>query len=309
MSVSPGSIYAVVLNFQNAELTRACVERLEQSVLPRRCLHTLIVDNGSNDGSVERLRETLPNACVIGNSENLGFAGGNNAALKMILQRAQDHTDPDDTFVLLLNNDVLVEPDTVRTCLEVLEAEPDVGAVGPRLLLRDGGLDRACRRSFPTISNSFWKLTGLSRWFPKSPRFGSYNLTYLDEHQRAEIDSGTAAFMLVRLRAIQHAGLLDDAFFMYGEDLDWAYRIKAHGWRIVYEPRAVACHLKGTTARRQSYRMIYEFYRAMWLFYQKHYARRHFFLVNWLVAGGIVARGGLAMTLNYLRDDGEKRVA
>jgi N-acetylglucosaminyl-diphospho-decaprenol L-rhamnosyltransferase len=117
------------------------------------------------------------------------------------------------------------------------------------------------------------------------------------------------AFMLVRLAAIDAAGLLDDRFFMYGEDIDWAYRIKQHGWRVYYLPAATVRHLKGATTRRQSYRMIVEFYRAMWLFHRKHYAKRSLFLLNWLVAAGVVLRGGLAIVVNALRPAGAKRVS
>jgi N-acetylglucosaminyl-diphospho-decaprenol L-rhamnosyltransferase len=115
--------------------------------------------------------------------------------------------------------------------------------------------------------------------------------------------------MLVRCTAIADAGLLDETFFMYGEDLDWAYRIKAHGWQVWYYPLARVRHLKGATSRRQSQRMLLEFYRAMWLFHRKHYAKRYLFLLNWLVMFGIAARGALAVAVNALRPAERKRVA
>jgi GT2 family glycosyltransferase len=184
-----------------------------------------------------------------------------------------------------------------------------VGVVGPKVLLPDGRLDLACRRGFPTPARAFWKLTGLARRFPHNPRFTGYNLTHLDEDTTTEVDSVVGAFMLVRLHAIDQAGLLDDEFFMYGEDLDWAYRIKEHGWRVFYVAEARVLHLKGASSRRQSYRMIYEFYRAMWLFHRKHYGPRSRFLLNWLVLAGIVTRGGLAMVVNAFRPAHAKRVA
>ncbi len=307
--LAPGQVHVVILNFENAPLTIECVQRLALSDLNDHQLHIYVVDNGSTDGSVEMLSRSLTDVRLIASPRNTGFAGGNNLALREIMERTASVPDASNVFALLLNNDVLVERDTIQRCLDVLDAEPDVGVVGPRLVLQNGELDLASRRSFPTISASFWKMTGLARRFPHHPALSRYNLLYLDEYQRADIDSGTAAFMLVRLSAMRQAGLLDDEFFMYGEDLDWAYRIKGRGWRVVYEPAARALHLKSTTARRHSNRMIYEFYRAMWLFYRKHYARRHPFLLNWLIRAAITGRGAVAMGLNQLRPAERKRVA
>ncbi|MGH9176434.1 MAG: glycosyltransferase family 2 protein, partial [Vicinamibacterales bacterium] len=267
------------------------------------------VDNGSNDGSVSRLAERFPELAVIESTVNLGFAGGNNLAIRSILETTRDITNRGDTFVLLINSDVEVESDSVAIATCFLRGHLDVGIVGPKVVLPNGQLDLACRRGFPTPARAFWKLTGLSRRFPTNARFTGYNLTHLDEDQLTEVDSVTGAFMLVRLAAIDGVGLLDDRFFMYGEDIDWAYRIKERGWRVFYVPRARVRHLKGATTRRQSYRMIVEFYRAMWLFHRKHYAHRTLFLLNWLVGAGIVARGTVAICANALRPAGEKRVS
>jgi GT2 family glycosyltransferase len=149
----------------------------------------------------------------------------------------------------------------------------------------------------------------MAKRFPRDPRFTGYNLTHLDEDQVTEVDAVMGAFMLVRLAAIDDAGLLDETFFMYGEDIDWAYRIKERGWRVYYVPTARVAHLKGATTRRQSFRMIVEFYRAMWIFHRKHYAGRTLFLLNWLVMAGIIARGGVAIAANALRPSGAKRVS
>lgn len=304
-----GPVYAIVVNFRTPDLTAAAVARLRDGAPDDRDLVVYIVDNGSGDDSVARLRATCPETILIASSSNLGFAGGNNLALRDILATAPAGAARDDAFVLLLNSDVAVEPETLPACLAFMDDHPRVGIVGPRLLLPDGSLDLACRRGFPTPSRAFWKLTGLAKRFPNNPRFTGYNLTHLDEMATTEVDSVVGAFMLVRLGAIDQTGLLDDTFFMYGEDLDWAYRMKARGWRVYYYPVATALHLKGATSRRQSYRMLYEFYRSMWLFHRKHYAPSSGRLLNWLVLTGIIARGGVAMASNALRPAHAKRVA
>ncbi len=304
-----GPVYAIVVNYRTPDLTAAAVAHLRAGAPGDRDLVVYVVDNGSGGDDVERLRASCPDAILIASPANLGFAGGNNLALRDILATVPAGTDHDDVFVLLLNSDVEVEPETLPACVAFMTGDPRVGIVGPRLLLPDGTLDLACRRGFPTPSRAFWKLTGLAKRFPDNPRFTGYNLTHLDELETTEVDSVVGAFMLVRLSAIDQSGLLDDSFFMYGEDLDWAYRMKARGWRVFYYPTATALHLKGATSRRQSYRMLYEFYRAMWLFHRKHYAPRSNWLLNWLVLAGIIVRGGVAMASNALRPAHAKRVA
>jgi N-acetylglucosaminyl-diphospho-decaprenol L-rhamnosyltransferase len=304
-----GPVHAIVVNFRTPDLAAGAVAALQASILSERQLHIHIVDNGSGDDSVERLRAAYPHLDITESGRNLGFAGGNNLAIRRILAQFTTDTPRQDTFILLVNSDVVVEPDAVAKTLQFMEDHPDTGIVGPKVLLPNGQLDLACRRGFPTPARAFWKLTGLSRLFPSNPRFTGYNLTHLDENETTEVDSVVGAYMLLRLAAIDMAGILDERFFMYGEDLDWAYRVKAHGWRVHYYPEARVLHLKGATSRRQSTRMILEFYRAMWLFHFKHYAPRSLFLINWLVAAGILARGALALTANALRPVQAKRVS
>ena len=297
----------VVVNYRTPDMTADTIERLLASDLAGCKLRLWIVDNDSRDGSAAILRQAFPLARVIESSRNLGFAGGNNLALAEILTCHQNERNTG--RVLLLNSDVQVPPDAVQKCLDFMDAQPEAGVVGPRVLLPDGSLDLACRRGFPTPANAFWKLTGLSKRFPENRRFAGYNLTYLPEGETSEVDSVGGAFMLLRVAAIDQVGLLDERFFMYGEDLDWSYRIKAAGWKVFYYPEAVVVHLKSASARRQSRRMIVEFYRAMWLFHAKHYASRSFFLLNWMVMIGIVARGALALIINGFRPTARKRFA
>ncbi|HID64429.1 MAG TPA: glycosyltransferase family 2 protein, partial [Anaerolineae bacterium] len=192
-------------------------------------------------------------------------------------------------FALLLNSDTELPPDALARMLGFMAEHPDAGVAGPKLVLPDGSLDLACRRSLPTPEVSFYRLTGLSRLFPRSHRFGRYNLTYLDPDQVAEVGSVVGAFMLVRALAIAQAGLMDGRFFLYGEDLDWAYRIKAAGWKIYYNPAVTVLHVKRASTRHSPRAQI-EFYRAMDIFYRKHYAAETRWWLHAFIVGAISFR-------------------
>ncbi|TVR68641.1 MAG: glycosyltransferase family 2 protein [Sphaerobacteraceae bacterium] len=300
-------ISVVIVNYNTRDLLSHCLERLQASQLDRQ-LRIFVVDNGSHDGSVDLIHQHYPDVELIVSSRNLGYAAANNLALARIHEDWVLRGKPADDSALLLNTDCFVEPDSLQITADFLDQHPDCGIVGPKLVLRDGSLDLACRRSFPRPINALWKLTGLARLFPDSPRFASYNLTYLDPDQTHEVDSVVGAYMKVRLSAIDQAGLMDDSFFMYGEDLDWAYRIKRQGWSVYYHPATTVLHYKGATSSRQSYRLIIEFYRAMYLFHRKHYAGEMPAAINCAITAGIIARGTFALIRNLFRPSRAKKV-
>jgi GT2 family glycosyltransferase len=157
--------------------------------------------------------------------------------------------------------------------------------------MSDGTLDLACRRSFPDPINSIYHTLGLDKRFPKSKHFARYNLTFLDEDQVTEVDSVVGAFMMIRTRALQQAGLLDETYFMYGEDLDLALRIKARGWKVYYNPAVQVLHYK-REASRSSARAQYEFWRAAYIFYKKHYAHTTALPLRAVIVGGLALKGG-----------------
>lgn len=225
-----------------------------------------VVDCASGDGSAEMVAREFPEVDLVASETNLGFVGGNNLALTRL--RA---TEPRPRFLLLLNPDTIVPPRALRDMLDLFAKYPDVGAAGPRLHLENGDLDHACKRGFPSPATSLYHMVGLSRLFPRSRRFGRYRLTFIDERALADVDSVVGAFMMVRDQVVDAVGLLDDDFFMYGEDLDWAYRIKRAGWRVVYNGQVDVLHYKRQSSR-QSDRAVGEFYRAMRVFFRKHYA-------------------------------------
>ncbi|TFG71572.1 MAG: glycosyltransferase family 2 protein, partial [Anaerolineales bacterium] len=207
---------------------------------------------------------------LIANAENMGYPAANNQGLRCVgLDQGSFDNAPD--YALLLNPDTEMLPDVLSKVIAYAQKNASIGVLGPKLVRLDGSLDMACRRSFPSPEISFYRLVGLSKLFPKHRTFGRYNLTYLDEDEIAEVDSVVGAFMMVRKQAIEQVGYLDEAFFMYGEDLDWAYRIKQAGYRVVYYPEVTVLHVKRASSR-QFPRSKVEFWRAMEIFYRKYYA-------------------------------------
>jgi GT2 family glycosyltransferase len=296
-------------------LLRECLKSVYGSRLDFE-FEVCVVDNASSDGSADMVAVEFPQARLIRSGANGGFAAGNNLGLRSFgfgekQQPSTFNLQPSDskslisslqlpitnyqlpTYVLLLNPDTVLPPNALAEMLAYMERRPEVGAAGPKLILEDGSLDLACRRSFPTPEVSFYRIIGLSRHFPQSPRFGRYNLTYLNPDVETEVDSVMGAFMLVRACAIEQAGLLDEKFFMYGEDLDWAYRIKAAGWRIFYYPAVAVQHVK-RAASRQNPRTTRAFYEAMLLFNDKHYRATTPLPLYLLVVAGIRLRWWLA---------------
>jgi N-acetylglucosaminyl-diphospho-decaprenol L-rhamnosyltransferase len=279
----------VIVNWNTCELLRECLKSLEagDTSVQRR---VIVVDNASSDGSVAMVRAEFPSVEVIANLTNGGFSQANNLGLKA-LGFGGAASDDLPRYALLLNPDTIVPPDGLRNMLDRIDADPRLGIAGPRLVMPDGKLDLACRRSFPTPEVSLWRMTGLSRLFPKSKLFGRYNMTYLDEHLETEVDCVVGAFMMVRREAIQQAGLLDETFWMYGEDIDWAFRIKQAGWKVLYYPRVTVLHVK-RAASRQNPRTRLEFQRASLIFYRKHYAATTPRLLHLAVLLGLLLKGG-----------------
>jgi hypothetical protein len=301
-------LHIVVSSYNNAALLPDCL-RSVAAAHPGIPTTVYVVDAGSTDGTAADVRRDFPAVRLMIAAENRGYAALNNLALREIVAAVPAEADRSRGAVLLLNADTAMPPDALTGLLDALAAHPEAGVIGPKIVLRDGTLDLACRRSFPTPINAFWKLTGMAARYPRSPRFAQYNLTYHDPDEAIEMDSGMGACLMIRLAAIDAAGLMDERFFMYGEDLDWCYRIKAHGWRVRYEPRVCILHYKGSSSRQRSARATLAFYGAMWRFHRLHYAQRTALPLNLLIYAGIGARGLVAVLANMLRPARKRRVA
>ncbi|GAC1534234.1 MAG: glycosyltransferase family 2 protein [Herpetosiphon sp.] len=294
-----GTVHLVILNYNRADLLKSClasiIESVEAAPLPTE-LRIWVVDNASTDGSTQLVQQHFPQVDLIVNDHNAGFAAGNNLVLCQLIDLPEMLGQHD--HVMLLNNDTRLVPGTLNQLLTFLESHPDVGAVGPKVLLPDNSLDLACRRSFPTPSVSFFRIIGLSRLFPSSPILGRYNMTFLPVDQQTDVDAVVGAAMLVRGTVLREVGPLDEAFWMYGEDLDWCFRIKSFGWRIVYLPRAVVFHHKRATSTRNAQATIRAFYDAMRVFHRKHYASTTVTPINLLIEIAITLRQWLALLQN-----------
>ncbi|MCL5263638.1 MAG: glycosyltransferase family 2 protein [Chloroflexi bacterium] len=294
----------VIVNYNVKDLLRDCLQSIYDS---EGDLHfeTFVVDNRSIDGSAEMVRDLFPQAHLIVSPVNGGYAYANNLALANILQRSGQEFP---RYVLLLNPDTVVSPTALKQMIDFMDAHEHAGAAGPKLVRPDGKLDLACRRSFPSPEVSFYRMLGLSKAFPCHRRFAQYNLTYLDSNGVYEVDSVVGAFMLVRYSALSQVGLLDEDFFMYGEDIDWAYRIKQRGWSVLYNGQVTVTHYKGESSKQHSIKSSFEFYRAMLVFYHKHYARTTYFPINWLVISAIYLRGATAVAQGFVRARVSRRV-
>lgn len=284
----------VILNWNTRELLARCLETVLASAGAFTC-RVIVVDNASGDGSADMVRQRFPTVEVIESPVNGGFSAGNNLGLRALGFHGPGQVDADaPRYALLLNPDTEVPPDALYAMVQMMDARPDIGAAGPKLVLADGSLDLACRRSFPTPEVSFYRFSGLAKLFPDSPRFGRYNMTFVDPDQEIEVDSVVGAYMQVRREAVAAVGLLDETFFMYGEDLDWAYRIKQAGWTVFYYPTVTVKHVKRAASRR-SKKAQFEFQRAMLIFYRKHYQETTPLWLHSLVLMGLLLKGGPAL--------------
>jgi hypothetical protein len=248
-----------------------------------------VVDNASADGSPEMVKTKFPSVCLIESGDNAGFAHANNVALR----RASGE------YILLINPDTVVQEDTFRVMLRFFADVPDAGIAGCKILNPDGSFQLPCRRSFPTPWVAFTKIFGLSALFPKSRFFGRYNLTYLDEDETYPVQALGGAFMMVRREAYERVGGLDESFFMYGEDLDWCYRIGRAGFGVYYVHSTKIIHFKGESTKRSDIDEIKLFYQAMQLFVRKHFNRSR--IVVFFLSLGIVIRGAAASLARMVR--------
>ena len=250
----------IIVNYNVREFLRQSLLSLRPA-LQNLAAEVFVVDNASSDGSVEMVRQKFPEVTLIANHDNVGFARANNQALRQATGRV----------VVLLNPDTIVQEDTFTAIQTFFAQHPTTGMVGCKVLNPDGTLQLACRRSFPTPWIAFTRLSGLSRLFPKSRWFGKYNLTYLPENETTEVEAISGSFMAVRREALTKVGFLDEDFFLYGEDLDWCFRLRAAGWKIHYFPGTQIIHFKGESAKQSDLDNLRLFYQAMILFVRKHF--------------------------------------
>ena len=290
----------IILSYNTKELLEKCLNSLVLSIKYHVLRAEIIaVDNGSTDGSVEMVKETIIhntkyNIHLIENQNNLGFAKGNNVGL----------TQATGKYILFLNSDTEVFPGSLSEAVDFMKNHPGVGALTAKTLLADGKMDPDCHRGFPTPWASITYFLGLEKLFPKSRLFGQYHKFFLDLNINHEIDAGAGAFMLIPRKVIDKIGAWDESYFFYGEDLDFNYRIKKAGFKVMFFAKPLLKHYKGASSglRKESkniaknskenrIRVAKASAQAMEIFYKKFYKDIYPWWLTSLVLGAIKVKG------------------
>ncbi len=269
-----------------------------------QCLHSVqraggdlqtevfVVDNNSVDGSCAMVQEKFPDVNLIRNDQNLGFSAANNQAIKKSTGR----------YVLLLNPDTVIEEDTLVKCVGYMDEHPDSGGLGVKMIDGKGDFLPESKRSLPTPRVAFFKIFGLSRLFPRSRVFGRYHLGYLDKDRIHQVEILCGAFMMLRKSALDEVGLLDEDFFMYGEDIDMSYRLLNAGYKNIYYPESTIIHYKGESTKKGSLNYVLTFYKAMIKFARKHFSKKMAKSYAAIINLAVYFRALLALLRRFLRD-------
>ena len=255
----------VIVNYNVKYFLEQCLHSLEQAAMGIDH-EVIVIDNASTDGSTEYITARFPKVKWMACRENNGFSKGNNIAIA--------HAKGE--YILMLNPDTIVTKEAIEGCIAFMDNNADAGACGVYMLRTDGTFAPESRRALPTPFVAFCKMSGLSNLFPKSRTFGRYYMQYLDKEETNPIEIISGAYMMLRHKTIKKTGALDEDFFMYGEDIDLSYRILKSGYRNYYMPLRIL-HYKGESTNKSSYRYVHTFYRAMQLFFKKHYS--HYSLI------------------------------
>ena len=279
----------VIVNYNVSYFLEQCLKSVFKA-LEGIDAEVFVVDNHSVDESVRMVREKFPSVILIENKENVGFSKANNQAIALARGR----------YVLLLNPDTVVEEDTFSTCISFMDAHPDAGACGVKLIDGQGNFLPESKRGLPTPAVAFYKIFGLSRLFPKSKKFGKYHLGYLDAESTHSIDVLSGAFMFMRKDALEKSGYLDEDFFMYGEDIDLSYRISQAGYKIYYHPQTRVIHYRGESTKKSSINYVFIFYQAMVIFARKHFSPNRAQFFAFLIQIAVWARAAMSIIKRVL---------
>lgn len=267
----------IIVNYNSTDYLAKCIKSLHDSIdhIPFR---VVVIDNASRDQDFSHFSRYSSVKFIL-NQENVGFARACNQGIQQL----------DAKYFLLLNPDCVVHEGAIDHCLNFINDQTSIGILGCRVNNPDGSLQLACRRRIPRPAAAFYRFTGLSTLFPRSRRFGAYNLSYMEDDNPHEVEAVSGSFLLMRREVIETVGLMDEDFFLYGEDLDLCYRAHLGGWKIFYLPSAQVTHYKRVSSSRNAARANFHFYNAMKIFYDKHFAPEATFLERWLVRAGIQA--------------------
>ncbi len=274
----------IIVNYNVKYFLEQCL-RSVQIALRGIDSEVFVVDNASSDGSIDMVREKFPEVICIANKDNVGFSTANNQAIRIAKGE----------YVLLLNPDTVVEENTFSLSLKCMDEKPELGALGVKMIDGKGNFLPESKRGLPTPWVSFYKIFGLSSLFPKSPKFARYHMGHLDKDQNHEIEILAGAYMLMRVSALEKSGLLDEEFFMYGEDIDLSYRILKAGYKNYYLADTSIIHYKGESTKKGSLNYVYVFYKAMAIFARKHFSGTYAKVFNFMIGLAIYLRAGMSV--------------
>jgi GT2 family glycosyltransferase len=283
-----------------------CIVTLEARDFLRDCLQSIgeatthityeiiVVDQNSQDGTPEMIKNDFPHVKLIESTENDGFVGGSNRAMRAGHGR----------YLALLNPDTIILPGALDLLCAFLDSHPDAGVVGPKVLNVDGSLQEPCRRGDPRPWAVISYFSGLAKRFPDKAFFNGYLLTHLDEDQTYPVDGVSGCCMLVRKEVVEKIGYLDENFFIYQEDADYCLRTRNAGWKVYYYPEAKITHYGGQGGSRvEPVRSIINWHKSYYLYYRKHFAKDYFFLFNWLYYIAMGTKFLLTLAKNALSKD------
>ena len=277
--------------------TRALLEGCLQSLLKedaRANFEVWVVDNGSQDGTLEMLEASYPQIGLISLGSNEGYTRPMNRGLRSGIGR----------YLMQLNPDTVIQPGMLDCLLEFMEAHPGVGICTPKVLNRDGTLQRQCRRSAARPWDVLTYFSGLSGLFPRSRFFGRYLLTYMDPDTTHEAEAVSGSCMMIRREVVDQIGYLDESFFAYQEDADFCFRARQAGWKIMYVPTASLVHFGGEGgSRSEPYSAILAWHRSYYLYYKKNLAKDYFFLINGMMYLAMGAKLAFSLLINLVRKD------
>ena len=282
-------ISIIIVNYNVQQFLKQCLQSIYASV-HNLSVEVIVVDNNSVDGSISMMKKDFPSIRLIENAQNLGFSKANNIGIGEAKGR----------YVLLLNPDTLLEEDCLQKCFEFSEREEKIGAIGVKLLDGKGAYLPESKRGFPSPWISIAKFTGLGKLFSKSSFFNGYYMGHLSSDETTDVDVLCGAFMFIPSKVLDDVGLLDEAFFMYGEDIDLSYRIQESGYRVVYFPQTSIIHFKGESTKKASYNYVKTFYGAMKIFAKKHTKGNNAAVNLWFLNTAIIVLGVLSFLKSNL---------
>ncbi len=279
----------VIVNYNVKHFIDQCLHSVEKAI-KRLDAEVFVVDNNSVDGSCTLIREKFPWVHLIENKDNVGFSKANNQAINI----------SKGTYVLLLNPDTVLEEDSLEKVLDFADAHPDAGGIGVKMIDGKGNFLPESKRALPTPTVSFYKISGLSKLFPHSKRFARYHMGHLDKDETHQVEVLAGAFMLLRKDVLDEIGLLDETFFMYGEDIDLSYRIELAGYKNYYFAGTTIIHYKGESTKKGSINYVLVFYNAMIIFANKHFSKKNAKIFSTLINMAVYFRALLAIITRFI---------